>query len=234
MNIRLFVVHNSHPCAAVERALALKGLSYRVVEWPPPFHAAAQRLIFGARTVPGLIIDGEKVQGTRAIFHRLDELVPEPVLYPSQQVEEADRWGDEELQQVPRDLIWAVGPHRPEMVLGFSEGSRIPLPRPAVRAVAPLIAHGQRRLNKTSDTKAQQRLTALPSQVAQIDAWIKDGTIGDAGNPNAADLQILASVRLLQTVADARPFFVNSPSVQLADELFGGPLNAEVPGGVLG
>ena len=34
--IDLYVVHGSHPCAAVERALELKGLAYRRIELPPP------------------------------------------------------------------------------------------------------------------------------------------------------------------------------------------------------
>ena len=44
-----------------------------------PIAAAAVR----RRTVPALRIDGEKVQGSRAIMRRLDELVPEPPLFPS-------------------------------------------------------------------------------------------------------------------------------------------------------
>ena len=81
MTLKLYVVHGSHPCAAVQKALSMKGLDYSVVEWPPPLACPAARAdLFGARTVPGLKIDGEKVQGSRAIMQRLDELVPEPPL----------------------------------------------------------------------------------------------------------------------------------------------------------
>src|SRR5207253_4946210 len=83
MDARLYVVHGSHPCAAVARGLELKGMPYRTVELPPPLHAAIQRARFGARTVPGLRLDGEKVQGSRAILRRLDELHPDPPLYPA-------------------------------------------------------------------------------------------------------------------------------------------------------
>src|SRR3954453_5378741 len=55
--IDLYVVHGSHPCAAVERALELKGLEYRRVELPP-LHAPIQRVVFGARTVPAMRLDG--------------------------------------------------------------------------------------------------------------------------------------------------------------------------------
>jgi glutathione S-transferase len=65
--IDLYVVHGSHPCAAVERALELKGLAFRRIELPPPLHAPIQRVMFGARTVPAIKLDGgEKVSGSRA------------------------------------------------------------------------------------------------------------------------------------------------------------------------
>src|ERR1700745_1352857 len=83
MKLTLYVVHGSHPCAAVVKALELKGLrTYRTVEWPPPLHAPMQPLLFDARTVPALKIDGEKLQGSRTIMHRLDALRPDPPLYP--------------------------------------------------------------------------------------------------------------------------------------------------------
>ena len=44
MPAKLYLVHGSHPCAAVQRALELKGLDYKVVEYPPPFHMPIQRL----------------------------------------------------------------------------------------------------------------------------------------------------------------------------------------------
>src|SRR3954447_11024904 len=81
--IDLYVVHGSHPCAAVERALELKGLGFRRIELPPPLHAPLQRVRFGARTVPAMRLDGgEKVSGSREILRRLDELAPEPPLWP--------------------------------------------------------------------------------------------------------------------------------------------------------
>ena len=63
---KLYVVAASHPCFAVKRAMELKGIPYKRVEWPPTFHVPMQRLRFGQGTVPGLRIDGEKVIGSRA------------------------------------------------------------------------------------------------------------------------------------------------------------------------
>jgi glutathione S-transferase len=237
MALTLFIVHNSHPCAAVERALVLKGLDYRVWEWPPPLHAPMQRLMFGRRTVPALRNGSEKIVGSRAIMHRLDELVATPALYPAEpelraRVEEADRWGDEDFQQVARDLIWAGAVHRPDAIVSYSRGSRIGLPAPAVRLAAPAIARGARRINHTSDGKARRRLDALPDQIARIDGWIADGTLGDAEHPNAADLQILSTVRLIASVADARPALEGRPCLTRALELFG-PVHGELPAGAI-
>ena len=95
MKAKLYVVAASHPCYAVARALDLKGVPYKRVEWPPTMHVPMQRLRFGRGTVPGVVLDGEKVIGSRAIMHRLDELRPDPPLYPAdagtrRAVEEAD------------------------------------------------------------------------------------------------------------------------------------------------
>jgi glutathione S-transferase len=231
MRLRLYVVHGSHPCAAVEKALSLKGLNYSVVEWPPPAHALFQTAIFGKRTVPGLSISGngsgrsEKVSGSRAIMRRLDELVATPALYPTEgarraAVEEAERWGDEVFQPVARELIWVGMVGRPDAMVSYSEHSRLKLPAPAVRATAPLIARMACRLNRTNPEVARRDLAALPGQLDKIDGWIADGTIGDTGAPNAADLQLLSTVRLIMTLGDARPVIQGRPCASVALSLF--------------
>jgi glutathione S-transferase len=225
MRIRLYVVHGSHPCAAVEKALAIKGLDYKVFEWPPPMQAPMQRIIFGKRTVPGIRINGERISGSRPIMRRLDELVPEPPLLPADpahrdRVLEAERWGDEVFQPVARELLWAGMVNTPAAMVSYAEHSRLPLPDPAVRLSAPLIARLSRRLNRTSDEVARRDVEALPGQLDQIDGWIADGTIGNAEQPNAADLQIAPTVRLLLTVADIRPLIDGRPCAELARKLF--------------
>jgi glutathione S-transferase len=64
--------------------------------------------------VPGLRLDsGERLAGSRAIMRRLDELAPDPALYPAaggearKLVERAEEWGDEVLQPRVRRLAWA-------------------------------------------------------------------------------------------------------------------------------
>ena len=236
MKIRLYLIHNSHPCDAVARALELKGLPFSVTEWPPTLHVLTQRVLFGDRTVPGITIDGEKILGSSRIFHRLDELVPEPALYPEPHraaVEAADRWGNEEFQQVARDLIWAAAKHRPDALASYTRGSRIPLPARVVTLSAPAIIAAEQRLNRTDDAKAARRLADLPAMVAKVDAWIAQGIMGDPEHPNAADLQILSSVRLMNSIGDVAPFFADSRAPGLAERLFGGPVGGHLPVGAL-
>ena len=225
MALKLYVVHGSHPCAAVEKALQLKGLQYAVQEWPPPLHAPLQLVLFGQRTVPALRNGEEKLVGSRTIMRRLDELVPEPRLYPTDpeqraRVEAAERWGDEHFQQVARDLIWAGLMHRSGALVSYSRRSRLPLPAVAIRLSAPVIAFTERIINHTNDDVANQRLRDLPAQLDRIDGWIADGTIGDVEHPNAADLQIFSTLALIATMADAREALVGRPSVVIAQELF--------------
>jgi glutathione S-transferase len=238
MELKLYVVHGSHPCIAVEKALALKGLDYSVFEWPPPAHTLGQRILFGRRTVPGLKIDGEKVQGSRAIMRRLDELAPDPPLFPPDpaaraRVEDAERWGDEVFQPVARELIWAALMRQPAAMVSYSAHSKLPLPAPAVRAVAPVITRVQARINRTDANVAAGVLAALPAQLDQIDGYIATGTIGALAQPNAADLQILSTLGLLLTIGDVRPLIESRPCGKAAAALFGGMFDGDLPAGAI-
>ena len=241
MRLRLYVVHGSHPCAAVEKALALKGLAYDKFEWPPPVHAAMQWLIFGARTVPALKLSGdggsERISGSRAIMRRLEQLAPDPPLFPAdpdrrRAVEEAEAWGDEVFQSLARTLVWRAMTRSPDAMVSYSEGSQIPLPASAIRLLAPGIARLECILNEATDEAASRDLRALPGFLDEIDAWIADGTIGDAAHPNAADLQIASTLRLLMTLADVRPLLDARPCDQLARALFDA-VPGEMPAGSL-
>jgi glutathione S-transferase len=221
----LYVIHGSHPSITAERALQLKGQPYRVHEMAPALHAPEQWLRFRAVTVPALKLgSGEKIVGSRAIVHRLDELVPEPPLLPADpdmraRVVEAERWGDEVLQPVPRRLAWTGVCARPDALASYSEGSRLPLPAFVQRLAAPRIARVARWRNRGGEAPARKDLAALPGYLDQVDAWIAEGVMGGA-EPNAADLQIGPSIRLLATMEDVRPLLQGRPCLELAMRLF--------------
>jgi glutathione S-transferase len=232
---RLYVVHSSHPCETVKRALALKGIPYKTVELMIPTQAPLQKLRFGAGTVPGLKLDGgEKVINSRAILRKLDELVPDPPLLPADPdaraaVLEAERWGEQVLQALARRLVWVALAHRPRAIPSFQRASQLPqLPRPLVRLLAPAVIAVERRMHDADDDAARADLRALPGHLDRIDDWIAAGVLGaDAERPNAADLQIGASLRLLSTIADVRPLLSGRPAATLATALF-----ADFPGEV--
>jgi glutathione S-transferase len=235
--IDLYVVHGSHPCAAVERALELKGLPFRRIELPPPLHAPLQRLRFGARTVPAVRLgDGEKVSGSRAILRRLEELAPEPALWPADDgrralVERAEEWGDEVYQPIARRLLWGAMRRCPEALVSYSEGSRIPLPKPAIRASARAMIRGEVALNRASEGAVRADLRNLSRHLDRVDRWIAEGVIGGE-QPNAADLQIATTSRLLMTIGDVAPFFAGRAAESHARELFGEQAGS-VPRGAL-
>jgi glutathione S-transferase len=236
VGIKLYVVHGSHPCATVARALEIKGLRYHVVEVPPPLHAPIQRLRFGSRTVPSIRFQsGEKLSGSRPILARLDELVPEPPLFPAEKrargaVRQAEEWGDQVWQPTARRLLWQTFTLVPDAMAAYQEGSRLPrIPLPALRALAPLVTRAERALNAADEGAVRADLRALPRHLDRIDRWIEAGVLG--GDPvNAADLQIASTSRLLLTIGDVRPFFAGRAAEAHARALFAGWAGSTPPG----
>lgn len=230
---KLYIVHGSHPCATVEKALQLKGIGYKVVELTPPAHAPIMRMRFGARTVPGIRFeDGEKVQGSRAILKRLEAMVPEPALYGDSRIEEAEAWGDAVIQPIARRVLWPSFQRNPRAMHSYQQGQRLPkLPAFAIAGIAPVVTRIERRMNKASEDALRQDLQELPSHLDKIDAWIADGVLG-GDQPNAADLQIAPTLRLLWSVQDVRPLIAGRPAADLAHRWLE-PLPGSVPAGTL-
>ncbi|MDQ8044322.1 MAG: glutathione S-transferase N-terminal domain-containing protein [Solirubrobacteraceae bacterium] len=209
MRHTLHVINGSHPCAAVLRALELKGIDVKLVEYMPPFHAPLMKLRFGYRRVPLLVLHGgEIVRGSRQIMQRLEALQPYPPLYPRESivaVEEAERWGDEELQVAARRLLWTAVRGNPRALASFQAGSRLPsTPGPVVGLVAPLIAAAERRLNGITPENVAGHASGLPTMLDRLDEFHAAGAFGTT-TPTAADLQIGSSLQLLRAIDDLRP-----------------------------
>jgi glutathione S-transferase len=224
--IKLYVVHGSHPCAAVELAFQMKGLAFDVVELPVTLHAAIQRVRFGVRTVPAVRWEtGEKLSGSRAIMRRLEELAPRPALFPAdhdgrKDVERVEEWGDQVWQPLARRLLWQTFARVPRAMSSYQDGSRLPrFPLPLVLALAPVVTRVERRLHGAAERNVRADLRALPGHLDRIDGWLRDGVLG-ADVPNAADLQIASSSRLMLTVGDLRPFFTGRPAREHAVRVF--------------
>jgi glutathione S-transferase len=236
MKVKLYILPGSHPCAAVEAALALKSIAYDRVDLLPLTQLAIGPLRYGGNTVPGLRIDGEGLVGSRTIMRRLDALVPEPSLLPVPgdpsyaQVLEAERWGDEVLQGVPRHILPRAFLRRPAAMESFAEDAKLPLPRAVLRPALPLTARLMALRSKTRDETARADLAALPAQLERVDAWIADGVLGGE-HPNAADLQIGSTIRLLGSIVDVRPLIEGHPAAGLTR--YFPPMVGNVEAGVL-
>ena len=64
----LYSLSLSHPSLAVRGMLRRKGIPHRVVQLVPGFHPVALRgLGFPGTTVPALVVDGRRIQGSREI-----------------------------------------------------------------------------------------------------------------------------------------------------------------------
>jgi glutathione S-transferase len=225
MAVRLYAVPASHPSAAVERALQLKGADYERIDMITALHKPVQRVRFGGWSVPSAIFDdGTKVLGSRRIMRALEERFPEPPFYPADKdarayVERAEQWGEEVLQPLARRVTWAALRRAPEAMRSYLDGAKLPLPEGMAMLGAPLVLRTALRINGASDENVRADLMHLDSHLERADDWIGDGVLGGE-LANAADLQIGASIRLMQTLADLAPRLDARPVGELARRRF--------------
>jgi glutathione S-transferase len=220
-SITLHSLPPSHPSRAVEAAIRLKGLEYETVTVGPGVHTEQMEALYGEGngTVPGILIGDEPVHGSRAIMTRLEELVAEPPLFPAEmadEVREAERWGDEEFQQLGRDLGWGALHFRPES-LGTMAGGE-PLD-PAGTDFAIKYLRAAWRYHELTAVKIAEGLAALPAKLDHVDELIERGIIGGE-QPNAADFQIASTVRVLGNIGDLDELLADRPASELAHRLF--------------
>jgi glutathione S-transferase len=213
-----------------EAALRLKGLEYEKVALPMP-HTEEMERLYGAgnSTVPGLTIDEERVHGSLAILARLEQLAPDPPLYPepiAEGVREAERWGDVELQDLGRRLPWGALHFRPEAMGTF--GGAEPLD-PAGTDFAIRVLRGMWKYHRISAERLADDLAGLPAKLDHIDALARDGIVG-GHEPTAADFQIGATLRVLLTVGDLQPLLDGRPAEDVARRWFP-DYAGEVPAG---
>ena len=95
--------------------------------------------------MPALRLDGTRLQGTRTISRALDALVPSPPLFPSdperrRAVEEAEAWGDEVFQPVPRRIVWNALKHDRSDLATYLEGAKTGIPVGVAARLAPPVA----------------------------------------------------------------------------------------------
>jgi glutathione S-transferase len=204
--------------------LELKGVAYESTEVLPGTQRIHLRAAgFRGGTVPALKLDGRRVQGSREIARALDQLRPAPALFPTEpalrtRVEDAERWGEQELQAAPRILFrWGLV-HDMDLRRWFARESNMPFSALAARTSGP-VSRYYARLVDADDDGVRRVLDRLPDMLAHADALLEDGTLA-VEPPNAAALQILSSVRALDAFSDLHELVASHRVLPAARALF--------------
>lgn len=224
MQARLYGFAISNASNTARLMLEFKGIETTVVDLLPGLHPLPLRLLgFRNGTVPALKLDGRRIEGSLEIAQALEAAVPEPSLYPAdperrRAVEEAERWGEAELQMVPRRIFRWVFAHDNGARAHIAAAIGMPLPSVMGALNAPIARWTAARVD-ADEAHARTHLAGLRDTLDHIDALIADGVIGDPDRPNAADFQIVPSIRSLDVVAELAPLFAGRPCEELARRL---------------
>jgi glutathione S-transferase len=229
MTVRLYSVTLSHPTHAVRKMLDLKGVEYKTVRVFPFNQRIHMRLAgFRGGTVPGIRLDGRRVQGSREIARVLEELWPDPPLFPADPeqrrlVEEAERWGEQQLQPLARRVARYGAVHDLEMRRWGARVSRLPAPELIARVATPMAGYYNRTVEadgrRATDAGVRADLEALPTLLDHADRLLADGTL-TTDPPNAATCQVLSSIRLLDALTDLHELIGGRPCAIAARESF--------------
>jgi glutathione S-transferase len=226
MKAKLYGIPGSQNAAIAEAMLRHKAIPYTRRDLIPGAHRLllVRLLGFAGTTVPALKIDGRRLLGTRPIARALDEEQPVPALFPAdpdmrRRVEEAERFGEEVMQQFPRHILWVAFKRHPAAAKSFLADARLGFPTEiALPAIGPVISL-MCRLNNATEATARADLPRIPAALDHVDRLIADSTIGNQ-SPNAADFQLGAQVRMLMCLDDLRPIVERHPCARLAMALY--------------
>lgn len=222
MPARLYSIPLSHPALAAAGMLRQQGVPFREVSLPGGLHPVLLRAAgFRGSTVPALrLADGRHVQGSSAIARALDAEDPARELFPADpalraRVDEAERWGEQVLQPVPRRLIRrGLRDHLRQRQWFADVASPFPAPRVTGAVLTPLVPLFVAQAGATPERVAQD-LAELPGHLDHVDALLADGTLGGP-RLNAADWQIGTTVRMLLAFADVGELVAGRPAADHA------------------
>ena len=217
---KLYAIPFSHPTIAARLMLERAGVPHEIVNLPLALHPLFLRVRgFSGSTVPALVLDGRKVQGSLAISRALEARGPAGILFPVDpearaRVEEAERWGEAVLQPIPRRLFRWTMAGNPAIRRRVFERAGLPLPGIAATVMKPVLTRFAR-VSNANDGRVRADMEALHGLVDRVDALIAEGTIGGP-EPNAADFQIATSLAAMLAFEDLVPRIEGRPAADLA------------------
>jgi glutathione S-transferase len=220
VEVKLYSMSISHPSRAAGLMVQKKGIKPQIVNLAPGSQQVLMRL-YGFRhgTVPGMKADGRRVQGSIEISRALDDLIPDPPLFPSDPerraaVEDAERWGNEVYQPVPRRIFrWAVSTDG-ELRRQIAELAGVPAPALGAHLFWP-VTKVYARFEGGGEAAARADVAALPDHLDHIDGLIAAGTL-NGEDLNAADFQIGTTTRVLFNFPQLRPLLEGRPASEHA------------------
>jgi glutathione S-transferase len=220
--VTLYMFTGSGPSMAAALMLEHKAMDVERVHLMVGAHAIGLPARgFAGMTVPAMKVDGRRVQGSRRISRALDELVPEPPLFPAdpqrrRAVAYAERWG-EDFQDAVRRIVLCAARRDGH---GFRSIYRHPraVGRFAQRVTCPAVVRLAVAGHDATDRAAEEDIAALPARLDRIDAWIDEGRL-DGAEPNAADFQIAPALALLLCLDDLRAHVERRPAAGLVERI---------------
>jgi glutathione S-transferase len=217
----LYGIPGSHPAHTGQLMLELKGIPFRRVNLVPGFHRVYVRVRgFPGDRVPAVRFpDGTRAQGTRPLARALDARKPEPRLVPDDpRVEEAERWGDDVLQQWARRMVIEAGIRDPDALhLRGGVGRLGPLLFRQDRLRRPMA-----RLVRTAYGMTAEQFGDDPTRTGEmldhVDELIAAGVL-NGEQLSCADLQIATSLALVEYRLDVREDLHRRPARELLERV---------------
>jgi glutathione S-transferase len=217
----LYGIPGSHAAMTGQLMLEHKRIPFERKDVLPGFHRLYVRTRgFKGDRVPAVRFpDGGRAQGTRPLARALDERQPEPRLVPDDpRVEEAERWGDDVLQQWARRMVVEAGLRDPAILDRQGDDGRLgPLLMKSERARRQM-ARGVKLVFRMSASQLADDQTRVGEMLDRVDGLIADGVL-DGEQLNCADFQIATSLALVDYRLDVREQLRERPAGRLLDRV---------------
>jgi glutathione S-transferase len=216
---KLYGVRGSAPTFCTELMLRHKEIPYRRVNLIPGRHRRSLPAKgFPGRTVPALTLNGNRLQTNRAIARGLDQLIPDPPLFPADrvaraEVEQAERFIDEVLQQATRRMIlWSLT-QDPDSVKPHPANGRLLVPRNAWLR-ARLMPKAFDQYGITAEV-VREDFAALDARLDRVDAYIAGGVL-NGPRLTAADFEVAPLIAALMGLEGRGAEIARRPAAALA------------------
>ena len=219
---KLYGLKGAPPSFAAELMLRHKDVRYRRINLIPGRHRRTLPAKgFPGGTAPAVVLNGRNVQTNPAIARALDQLVPDPPLFPADtearaDVEQAERFGDEVLQHATRRMtLWSLN-RDPGSVTPHPALGRLLVPRSAwLRArLMPRVFE----YYGITDSVVRSDFDALPTMLDKLDLYVSEGVL-NGSELTAADFEIAPLIAALIGHRDRGPEIARRPVAALVSRV---------------